>query len=158
MTTDEHRFLLQRVDTRDDRAHRRLAVDARADLRDRVAHAEVVGRIHRGNRNRHRGRHQHGVLGGPLRHGHRDGPRQPARARSITGVGTFIGGILHTLPFLIPNYHVALVAAVVVVAFELVTLAYLRYRFFATSFFRSFASVTLGGMTIVIVSAALGSI
>ena len=24
---------------------------------------------------------------------------------AITGVGTFIGGILHTLPFLIPHYH-----------------------------------------------------
>ena len=27
----------------------------------------------------------------------------------ITGVGTFIGGVLHSLPFLIPNYHAALV-------------------------------------------------
>src|SRR5207244_4884040 len=30
---------------------------------------------------------------------------------SITGVGTFLGGILHTLPFLIPHSHVALVTA-----------------------------------------------
>ena len=29
----------------------------------------------------------------------------------ITGVGTFVGGILHSLPFLIPNYHAALVTA-----------------------------------------------
>src|SRR5712691_12504718 len=34
---------------------------------------------------------------------------------SITGVGTFLGGILHTLPFLVPTYHVALVLAIVVV-------------------------------------------
>ena len=33
----------------------------------------------------------------------------------ITGVGTFLGGILHTLPFLIPNYHAALVTAAIVV-------------------------------------------
>jgi erythrin-vacuolar iron transport family protein len=85
------------------------------------------------------------------------GRGSPLVRGSITGVGTFIGGILHTLPFLIPNYHVALVAAVIVVAFELVTLAYLRYKFFATSFIRSFASVTLGGMIIVVLSAALGS-
>ncbi|HSS79611.1 MAG TPA: hypothetical protein VLK24_00305 [Gaiellaceae bacterium] len=76
---------------------------------------------------------------------------------SITGVGTFIGGILHTLPFLIPTYHVAIVAAIVVVAVELVTLAWLRWRFFDTSFARSFASVTLGGVVIAGVSAALGS-
>jgi VIT1/CCC1 family predicted Fe2+/Mn2+ transporter len=76
---------------------------------------------------------------------------------SITGVGTFIGGILHTLPFLIPTYHVAIVAAIAVVAVELVTLAWLRWRFFETSFARSFASVTLGGVVIAGVSAALGT-
>src|SRR5512133_2262664 len=76
---------------------------------------------------------------------------------SITGVGTFIGGILHTLPFLIPTYHVALIFAIAVVAFELVVLAWLRWRFFETSFARSFASVTLGGLVIAAVSAALGS-
>src|SRR5919205_3876507 len=42
------------------------------------------------------------------------GRGSPAVRGSITGVGTFLGGILHTLPFLIPHYRVALVAAVVV--------------------------------------------
>ena len=37
----------------------------------------------------------------------------------ITGLGTFVGGILHSLPFLIPHYHAALFTAFVVVAFEL---------------------------------------
>jgi erythrin-vacuolar iron transport family protein len=76
---------------------------------------------------------------------------------SITGVGTFIGGILHTLPFLVPTYHVALILAIVVVAFELLVLAWLRWRYFETSFARSFASVTLGGAAIAAVSAALGT-
>jgi VIT1/CCC1 family predicted Fe2+/Mn2+ transporter len=77
---------------------------------------------------------------------------------SITGVGTFIGGILHTLPFLVPSYHAALFLAIGVVAFELVVLAWLRWRFFETSFARSFASVTLGGAAIAGVSAALGTV
>ena len=75
----------------------------------------------------------------------------------ITGGGTFLGGILHTLPFLIPTYHVAIIAAIVVVAIELVTLAWLRWRFFDTSFARSFASITLAGAVIAGVSAALGT-
>jgi VIT1/CCC1 family predicted Fe2+/Mn2+ transporter len=75
---------------------------------------------------------------------------------SITGVGTFIGGILHTLPFLLPSYHAALISAIVVVAFELVALATLRWRFFETSFASSFLSVTIGGAVIAGVSAALG--
>src|SRR6266487_386291 len=75
----------------------------------------------------------------------------------ITGLGTFVGGILHTLPFLVPTYHVALVLAIVVVAFELLALALLRWRFFETSFARSFATVTIGGAVIAGVSAALGT-
>jgi hypothetical protein len=89
--------------------------------------------------------------------GEMTGRGNPAVRGSITGVGTFIGGILHTLPFLIPTFSVALGVAIVVIAFELVTLAIIRWRFFATSFLRSFASVTLGGAIIAGLSAALGS-
>src|SRR6266404_7415037 len=76
------------------------------------------------------------------------GRGNPMIRGSITGAGTFIGGILHTLPFLIPSYHTAIIAAIVVVGFELVALAYLRYRFFAVSFARALATVTLGGVLI----------
>jgi VIT1/CCC1 family predicted Fe2+/Mn2+ transporter len=75
----------------------------------------------------------------------------------ITGVGTFIGGILHSLPFLIPTYHVALVTAFIVVGCELIALAALRWRFFRTSFVTSLAAVSLAGAVIVAVSAFLGA-
>jgi erythrin-vacuolar iron transport family protein len=75
---------------------------------------------------------------------------------AITGGGTFVGGVFHTLPFLITSYRVAIVVAVVVVAIELVVLAWLRYTFFQTSFVRSFLSVTVGGAIIAALSAALG--
>lgn len=75
---------------------------------------------------------------------------------AITGGGTFIGGVFHTLPFLIPSYHAAIVVAVVVVAVELVTLAALRAVFFHTSFASSFMSVTVGGAIIAAMSSALG--
>jgi erythrin-vacuolar iron transport family protein len=74
----------------------------------------------------------------------------------ITGLGTFIGGILHSLPFLIPAYHAALVTALVVVGFELIALAGLRARFFSTSFTTSLAAVSLAGAVIVAVSVSLG--
>jgi erythrin-vacuolar iron transport family protein len=89
--------------------------------------------------------------------GEMTGRGRPLVRGAITGAGTFVGGILHTLPFLLPHYPAALVVAAAVVAFELVALAWLRWRFFRTSFLRSFASVTLGGAVIVAVSAALGS-
>jgi erythrin-vacuolar iron transport family protein len=76
---------------------------------------------------------------------------------AITGAGTFLGGILHTLPFLIPDYRTALIAAVITVTLELLALALLRSRFFHTRFLPSFASVTLGGAIIAALSAALGA-
>jgi VIT1/CCC1 family predicted Fe2+/Mn2+ transporter len=76
---------------------------------------------------------------------------------SITGIGTFIGGVLHTLPFLIPHYRAALVVAIAVVAGELVVLAWLRWRYFDVSFARALATVTLGGVVIAGVSAGLGT-
>src|ERR671929_454188 len=48
------------------------------------------------------------------------GRGNPVVRGAITGVGTFIGGILPPLPFLIPEYHAALLAAAIVVAVELV--------------------------------------
>jgi VIT1/CCC1 family predicted Fe2+/Mn2+ transporter len=84
------------------------------------------------------------------------GRGNPYLRGSITGVGTFLGGILHTLPFLIPQYGVALVVAFVTVALELLTLALIRWRLFNTGFLRSFASIALGGAIIAVVSVLLG--
>jgi VIT1/CCC1 family predicted Fe2+/Mn2+ transporter len=85
------------------------------------------------------------------------GRGNPVVRGGITGLCTFIGGILHTLPFLIPHYRTALLAAVVVIAFELIALAWMRSRFFHMRFLYSFASVTLGGAIIAGLGAALGT-
>jgi len=85
------------------------------------------------------------------------GRGNPYMRGAITGAGTFLGGILHTLPFLIPDYRTALIAAVITVTLELLALAFIRSRFFHTRFLPSFASVTLGGAIIAALSAALGA-
>ena len=84
------------------------------------------------------------------------GRGRPIARGAITGLGTFLGGVFHTLPFLIADYHVAIVVAVVVVAVELVLLAGLRAVAFRTSFGRSFVAVVVGGTIIAAMSAALG--
>lgn len=76
---------------------------------------------------------------------------------AITGGGTFVGGILHTLPFLIPSYHAAIVTAAIVVAFELVGLAVMRWKFFETSFAKSLLHFVVGGAVIAVVGALVGS-
>jgi hypothetical protein len=80
----------------------------------------------------------------------------PVLRGAITGGGTLAGGIFHTLPFLIPSYSAAISAAISVVAAELLTLAWLRHKFFQTSFARSFLAVTVGGTIIASLSSALG--
>jgi VIT1/CCC1 family predicted Fe2+/Mn2+ transporter len=85
------------------------------------------------------------------------GRGSPVVRGSITGVGTFIGGILHTLPFLIPDYHTAVVTAGIIVGFELVGLAAIRWRFFETSFIKSLGYVTFGGAVIALVGVTIGT-
>jgi erythrin-vacuolar iron transport family protein len=85
------------------------------------------------------------------------GRGNPWRRGAITGGGTFLGGVFHTLPFLLDSYHAAIVVGIITVTIELIVLAVIRARFFRTGFVRSFATVTLGGAIIVAVSAALGS-
>src|SRR3981081_3604030 len=73
------------------------------------------------------------------------GRGSPIVRGSITGGGTFLGGILHPLPFLPPPYCAALFVAVGVVGFELLILAYFRWRFFEDTFIRALGIVTFAG-------------
>jgi hypothetical protein len=77
---------------------------------------------------------------------------------AITGAGTFLGGVLHTLPFLITQYRSAVLVALAAIAFELLALAWIRRRFFGSSLLSSFVSITLGGAIIALMSAALGAV
>src|SRR3954470_7164574 len=86
--------------------------------------------------------------------GEETGRGSPVVRGAITGGGTFLGGFFHTLPFLLHEYRATIVVAVVVVAVELLVLAWLRHTFFRTSFARSFASVAVGGAIISAFSAA----
>src|SRR5579872_6975242 len=73
------------------------------------------------------------------------GRGNPVVRGSITGGMTFFGGALHTLPFLVPDLHMALLVAYVVVAVELFLIAGIRHRFFGTSWWLSAMQVVGGG-------------
>ena len=85
------------------------------------------------------------------------GRGRPYLRGAITGAGTFLGGVLHTLPFLIPQYRSAMLVALAVIVFELLALAWIRRRFFGTGFVTSLVSIALGGVIITTISAALGA-
>ena len=81
------------------------------------------------------------------------GRGSPVVRGTITGVMTFLGGSLHTLPFLITQLQLALVLAYVVVAVELVVIAAIRHRYFKTQWLRSIFQVV--GSGILVFAAAL---
>lgn len=76
------------------------------------------------------------------------GRGDPVKRGAITGLMTFVGGVGHTLPFLIGVYHVALAVAFMVVGVELVVIAYIRFRFFRMSFWMSVLQVVVGGLLV----------
>src|SRR3954447_470455 len=74
----------------------------------------------------------------------------------IIGGRTFVGGSLHSLPFLIHHVQTALAVAYVVVAIELSVIAWIRKRYLQVGLGQSLIQVTLGGMAVVAVGVALG--
>jgi len=75
---------------------------------------------------------------------------------AITGGMTTLGGIFHTLPFLISNVHKALLVAGCVVAFELLAIAWVRKRFLHVSMRSSLLVVTVGGVIALSIGVGLG--
>ncbi len=75
----------------------------------------------------------------------------------ITGVATFVGGILHTLPFLMAEVEVALYIAFGVVGVELLVISFIRYRYFQMSFLISALQVILGGALVFTAGIIIGS-
>ena len=85
------------------------------------------------------------------------GRGNPLVRGGVTGGMTFIGGFLHTLPFLIANVQSALTLAYIVVGFELLAISYIRYRFFATNFLISLVEVVVGGALVFTAGVLIGS-
>ncbi len=75
----------------------------------------------------------------------------------IVGFMTFVGGILHTLPFLIPNLTAALYLAYMVVGLELIAIAWIRYKYFKTGFWISMLQVVFGGALVLGAGLLIGS-
>jgi erythrin-vacuolar iron transport family protein len=75
----------------------------------------------------------------------------------VCGAMTALGGIGHTLPFLIKDFHVALWAAAVVVVAELSVITWIRKRYMDTPWFSAAVQVGLGGALVFIAGVLIGS-
>lgn len=85
------------------------------------------------------------------------GRGHPIARGAIVGGMTFVGGILHTLPFLITRLSSALTLAYFVVGIELIAIAYVRHKYFKLSFFLSVLQVVFGGALVILAGFLIGS-
>jgi len=84
------------------------------------------------------------------------GRGHPFLRGSITGIMTFLGGIFHTLPFLLHNLNHALYLAYFIVGIELMIIAFIRYRYMKMKFFLSVIQVVFGGALVFLAGYLIG--
>lgn len=86
------------------------------------------------------------------------GRGNPVKRGAITGSATALGGMLHTLPFLIQDIDSALHMAYIVVAIELVTIAIIRYKFMKSPLWSTIFQVIVGGGIVFLLGIWLGKL
>jgi rubrerythrin len=75
----------------------------------------------------------------------------------VEGAMTTLGGIGHTVPFLIPNFHVALAVAFAVVLVELGIITWVRHRYMETPLVSATLQILLGGALVFLTGILIGS-
>lgn len=75
----------------------------------------------------------------------------------VCGLMTTLGGIGHTLPFLIGNYHLAITVALAVVALELAAITWIRSRYMDTPILTAALQVILGGVLVFLTGILIGN-
>jgi rubrerythrin len=85
------------------------------------------------------------------------GRGKPVLRGIVTGAMTTAGGLGHTLPFLLSNFHMAFTAAVLVVAIELAIISFVRHRYMEMPLVSSALQVIVGGVLVFAVGILIGS-
>jgi rubrerythrin len=89
--------------------------------------------------------------------GNLTGRGHPLLRGVICGVMTAVGGIGHTLPYLIHDFQVATAVAVFVVLVELLAIAAIRNRYMGTPAFSAVMQVVLGGLLVFATGVLIGN-
>lgn len=76
---------------------------------------------------------------------------------SVCGLMTTIGGLGHTLPYLIPDFYWATLVSVIVVVIELWAISWIRTKFMDTPFLQAAFQVVVGGVLVFLAGILIGS-
>jgi erythrin-vacuolar iron transport family protein len=75
----------------------------------------------------------------------------------VCGLMTAVGGLGHTLPYLIPHFMTATVLSVIIVIIELAAISWIRMRYMDTPFLRAAFQVVVGGALVFAAGILIGS-
>jgi erythrin-vacuolar iron transport family protein len=75
----------------------------------------------------------------------------------VCGAMTMVGGLGHTLPYLIPNFFTATAVAIAVVMMELAAISYIRFRYMDTPFLQAAFQVIVGGVLVFLAGILIGN-
>ena len=75
----------------------------------------------------------------------------------VCGIMTMVGGIGHTLPYLVPDFHLATSVAIAVVVVELIVISWIRWRYMDTPFLSASFQVIVGGILVFLAGWAIGA-
>lgn len=76
---------------------------------------------------------------------------------TITGIMTTLGGVGHTLPYLIQDFWTATMLAIAVVLIELWAIAWIRARYMDTRFLQAAFEIVVGGLIVFAAGILIGS-
>jgi rubrerythrin len=76
---------------------------------------------------------------------------------AVCGLMTMVGGLGHTLPYLIPHFWTATAISAIVVVIELGAISYIRYRYMDTPFVSAAFQIAFGGALVFIAGILIGS-
>ncbi|KAA9385634.1 iron exporter MbfA [Neorhizobium galegae] len=85
------------------------------------------------------------------------GRGSPVKRGFASGIMTALGGLGHTLPYLIPHFWTATIVAAIIVFFELWAIAFIQNRYMETPFLRAVVQVVLGGSLVLAAGILIGN-
>jgi rubrerythrin len=85
------------------------------------------------------------------------GRGKPLLRGIVCGAMTTLGGLGHTMPYLIQHFGAATTVAVIVVAFELAAIAWIRQRYMDTPLLAAAFQVVVGGVLVFLTGILIGN-
>jgi len=74
-----------------------------------------------------------------------------------SGIMTTVGGLGHALPYLIPDFNLATILAIIIVVAELIAIGWIRWKYMDTPFLSAMFQIVIGGLLVFAAGILIGN-